>query len=398
MQNTSANKIVLFSKEAGKTSFSSLFTVKKAFSTTKVGHTGTLDSFAEGLLVVCVGNLTRLAGKITEFDKVYQAVLLFGEETDTLECSGNVVKNAGLPTEEALLSAVKKFTGTYMQTPPSFSAIHVDGKRASDLVRSGQEVEIPSRSVTVFSSYIKEIMYEDGECRLFLSARESLFRDCLSPDSLNQASNNASNMSQNLSSEKRVKAALIEFHVSKGTYIRSLARDIALEASSVCHLIALRRTGVGKFSLNDAAGFENLSPFTIQHGFDNAKLIKEVQKKEKEEALKKAERKLEKREKGDNKKPYEPDLKELSLQEEIRNKSLDMSPALALECGFDLLTLKKESEDWFSHGGKLSSKMFTVSPFTLSQEIAAVFSETEEFKGLLQKDQNGYFKYSLVIN
>ena len=394
MQNTSANKIVLFSKEAGKTSFSSLFTVKKAFSTTKVGHTGTLDSFAEGLLVVCVGNLTRLAGKITEFDKVYQAVLLFGEETDTLECSGNVVKNADLPTEEALLSAVKKFTGTYMQTPPSFSAIHVDGKRASDLVRSGQEVEIPSRSVTVFSSDIKEIMYEDGECRLFLSSRESLSRDCLSPEK----SDMTGEKPLIPSSEKRVKAALIEFHVSKGTYIRSLARDIALEASSVCHLIALRRTGVGKFSLNDAAGFENLSPFTIQHGFDNAKLIKEVQKKEKEEALKKAERKLEKREKVGNKKPYEPDLKELSLQEEIRNRSLDMSPALALECGFDLLTLKKESEDWFSHGGKLSSKMFTVSPFTLNKEIAAVFSETEEFKGLLQKDQNGYFKYSLVIN
>ena len=171
MQNTSANKIVLFSKEAGKTSFSSLFTVKKAFSTTKVGHTGTLDSFAEGLLVVCVGNLTRLAGKITEFDKVYQAVLLFGEERDTLECSGKLVRTAPLPTEKALFDSVTKFTGTYMQTPPSFSAIHVDGKRASDLARSGQDVEIPSRSVTVFSSEIKEIMYEDGECRLFLSPR-----------------------------------------------------------------------------------------------------------------------------------------------------------------------------------------------------------------------------------
>ena len=202
------------------------------------------------------------------------------------------------------------------------------------------------------------------------------------------------NQALNLSSEKRVKAALIQFHVSKGTYIRSLARDIAQASSSVCHLIALRRTAVGKFSLKDAAGFENLPPFTIQHGFDNAKLIKELQEKEREEEQKKSERK----EKGIPKKPYQPDLKELSLQEEIRNKSQDMSPALAQECGFDLLTLKKESQDWFSHGGKLSSKMFTVSPFTLNKEIAAVFSEEEEFKGLLQKDQNGYFKYSLVIN
>ena len=383
--NINPNNIVLFSKQAGKTSFSSLFTIKKAFSTTKVGHTGTLDSFAEGLLVVCVGNLTRLAGKITEFDKSYKAVLLFGEETDTLECTGSVIKTSPCPTEEALRASVQKFTSTYMQKPPLFSAIHIDGKRASDVARktsgknaagntSGQAagktglleteknasgaacqppLEIPSRSVTVFSSEVEELM---------------------------------------LDSEGLVRAALINFHVSKGTYIRSLARDIAEDCGSACHLIALRRTQVGNFALENAAGFSLLKPFSIQYGFENAELMKKLEEEEKLRASEREGNQEKKRQ------PYIPSAQELLLQEEVRQKCRKMSPEIAQECGFDLLTLKKESEDWFSHGGKLSSKMFTVSPFTLEKNVAAVFSENLEFKGLLQKDENGYFKYSLVIN
>ena len=84
-QKIDSNKIVLLAKKPGTTSFSSLFTIKHAFNTTKVGHTGTLDSFASGLLVVCAGSLTKLASRITEFDKSYEAVIKFGEQTDPLE-------------------------------------------------------------------------------------------------------------------------------------------------------------------------------------------------------------------------------------------------------------------------------------------------------------------------
>ena len=110
-QNSNASGIVLYAKQPGCTSFSSLFTIKKALNTTKVGHTGTLDSFAEGLLVVCVGNHTRLAGKITGFSKRYEAIIAFGTETDTLEYTGNPINQTNLPTLKNLQKALENFTG-----------------------------------------------------------------------------------------------------------------------------------------------------------------------------------------------------------------------------------------------------------------------------------------------
>ena len=91
--------IILLAKQPGLTSFSSLNSVKKALNTKKVGHTGTLDSFAQGLLIVCTGRLTRLAGRITEFNKTYQAVIKFGEETDTYEYTGKITKKTVLPAK-----------------------------------------------------------------------------------------------------------------------------------------------------------------------------------------------------------------------------------------------------------------------------------------------------------
>ena len=130
---SSPDGIVLLAKKTGLTSFTALNSVKKALNTTKVGHTGTLDSFAQGLLVVCCGRLTRLAGNITEFDKSYEAVIKFGEETDTLEYTGQIIRRAPLPSLEALEASVKKYTGKQLQAPPAFSALHANGKRASDL-------------------------------------------------------------------------------------------------------------------------------------------------------------------------------------------------------------------------------------------------------------------------
>lgn len=225
-QINDCDRIVLFAKQPRKTSFSSLWTIKHALGTKKVGHTGTLDSFASGLLVVCAGKMTKMAGKITAFDKTYEAVIKFGAETDTLECTGKVTKTAPLPTKAQVENAIKKWTGEILQKPPAFSSIHVNGKRASDIARSGKNVDLPERQVTVFSSEIKDWLVND---------------------------------------ENLVEAVLVNFHVSKGTYIRSLARDIGKDAESAAHLIALRRTKVGEFCLENAAGYKFLKAFNIEN-------------------------------------------------------------------------------------------------------------------------------------
>lgn len=214
--------IVLLAKQPGKTSFESLYQVKRALGTRKVGHTGTLDSFATGLLVVCAGPLTRLVPYITEADKTYEAVIKFGAETDTLECTGNKIKSAPLPTKDAVVQAVNKYTGRIVQVPPQYSAIHVAGKRASDIVRKGEEAAIPPREVTVYSSKIDGMTYsDDGRGQVLVSA------------------------------------ICATFTVSKGTYIRSLARDIGRDAGSAAFLAALCRTRVGAFKLEDAAANED---------------------------------------------------------------------------------------------------------------------------------------------
>lgn len=350
------NRIVLLAKKPGLTSFSSLFTVKHAFKTSKVGHTGTLDSFAAGLLVVCVGSLTRLAGRITEFGKTYRAVIKFGEETDTLECTGNVVRTALLPTEAQLAAAVKKYTGKIMQQPPTFSAIHIDGKRSSDLARSGKSAEIPFRQVEVFSSEIQEIM--------FAGTSDS--------DSENY--------------KKRVLACCIEFSVSKGTYIRSLARDIAIECGSAGHLVGLLRTKVGNFCLEDASGFSDLEEFNIENAFIAAEKTRRIEQVSIENK------------KNNIRIKAEPDESELELENQCVKKSVPMTKELASLCGFGSLVLAEGKSVLFENGAKLHSDMFTTSPFEIKEKNAAVFTLSGDFKGLLEKNEKGYFTYSFVVH
>lgn len=217
-KNDAVSGILLYTKQSGVTSFASLGAVKQALHTGKVGHTGTLDSFAEGLLVVLVGRLTRLVPYITAADKIYQAVVCFGTETDTLEISGTVTASAPVPDRTHLEKVLSCFRGRITQTPPAFSAVHVNGKRASDIVRSGDTVELPARTVTIR--------------RLEMTAYEAPY-------------------------------GLFEIECSKGTYIRSLARDIAAAAGSCAHVVALRRTGVGAFRLENAVFSDYLEPFTL---------------------------------------------------------------------------------------------------------------------------------------
>ena len=329
------DKIVLLAKKTGLTSFTSLNCVKKAFKTTKVGHTGTLDSFAQGLLVVCCGRLTRLAGNITEFDKSYKAIIKFGQETDTLECTGQIIKNAPLPTLQSLENALKKFNGNILQTPPAFSAIHVDGKRASDLAREGKTAQLKPRPVTIFDAKIIETK---------------------------------------LNSENLVEYAQIDFSVSKGTYIRSLARDIAYECGSAAHLVGLYRTKVGNFKIEDAAGFTDLEDFCIENVIkslttQNEKLNAKIEFTQ-------------------------------QMFDEIINKSKNFSEEVSVLCGFNNIYLKdKNTQKDFLNGKPLRSYMFNIDLHSLlNKTSSAVFAPDGNFVGLIEKDENGKIKYKFVIN
>ncbi len=228
---SSPSGIILYDKKPGVTSFSALGKIKKVLDTKKVGHTGTLDLFAQGLLVVCVGSLTRLDGLITAFDKEYEAKIIFGEQTDTLDPTGQVVKTAPLPTLAALKESLKKFTGKIMQRPPEFSAIKIGGKRASDLTRSGKEAALPERPIEVYEAELLDYEASCGDGGV---------------------------------NEVFVKSARVRFLVSKGTYIRSLARDIGLDCASAGRLETLKRTRVGSFNLSDAVDEDSIGASSLR--------------------------------------------------------------------------------------------------------------------------------------
>lgn len=341
--------IILYSKEPGPTSFKALNTIKKALNTSKVGHTGTLDSFAQGLLVICTGRLTRLAGNITEFDKSYQAVIKFGEETDTLEYTGRIVNSAPLPDKKALISAIEANTGPIMQQPPLFSAIHLDGHRASDLARSGKISDMPARPVTVFKA----------------------------------------NLLETKEINNKVAYALIDFSVSKGTYIRSLARDIGKHCGSAAHLIGLYRTKVGSFSIKDAVGIEKNPIFNIDTAIN--KMNEQLKAQEKSMLLPKT--------KG-TKSKYIPTIEELRLQEMVRQNILPFDEKLSIECGFNNIRLNSENAVIdFKNGKPLLSKNFTMDLHLLPvNSITSVFAPDNSFCGLIEKDENKRIKYKFVIN
>jgi len=196
--------LILVNKKPGITSFDTLRDIKRSLGTGKVGHTGTLDKFAQGLLVVLAGRALRLSQWFSNCDKKYTGKIHFGIETDTLDPEGNVIAQAEVPSREIAESVFSRFTGDILQAPPAYSAIHVNGQRASDLARSGVVPEMKKRPVTVY--------------KLELLSWEPPFAE-------------------------------IYVHCSSGTYIRSLARDIALAAESRAFLCKLERTQVAGFKL-----------------------------------------------------------------------------------------------------------------------------------------------------
>jgi tRNA pseudouridine55 synthase len=203
------NGLVLLDKEPGRTSFQALYPVKRLYGNS-VGHTGTLDQFAEGLLVVLVGKFTKFNPLFTAFDKVYEADFTFGVETSTLDPEGEPVLTGPVPVESPGPLA-PRWTGDLMQVPPDYSAIHVDGRRASERMRDGQTLDLPARPVTVYSL---EVL---GWAAPVLKVR---------------------------------------IHCSKGTYVRSIARDWGRAVGCGAHVTKLRRLRVGPFGLPDEKPME----------------------------------------------------------------------------------------------------------------------------------------------
>ena len=214
--------ILLIDKPDGMTSFGVVARVRRVLSQqagkkVKVGHTGTLDPFATGLLILCIGKETKNAMSYTKLDKVYEATIRLGQTSTTGDPEGELTAVSDKqPTQEEIAAALEKFTGEITQTPPIFSAIKIDGRRAYDLARQGKEVEIPERKVMIHSLELVDYAYPELKIRT---------------------------------------------HVSSGTYIRSLAQDIGETLGTGAYCTQLRRTKVADW---DVANAQTLADFGVQ--------------------------------------------------------------------------------------------------------------------------------------
>lgn len=189
----------------------------------KVGHGGTLDPLATGVLPIALGEATKLCGRMLDASKIYDFTIRFGEQTDTLDAEGKVIATSGVrPCLAQIAAVLPRFTGRITQAPPAFSAIKIEGQRAYDLARAGEEVEMKLREVEVYSLAVRQ--------------------------------------SGATADEDHAELNDITFaaHVSKGTYIRSLARDIALALGTAGHVTMLRRTKAGPFMIGQAISLDKL--------------------------------------------------------------------------------------------------------------------------------------------
>ena len=199
----------------------------------KVGHGGTLDPLASGVLPIALGEATKLAGRMLDASKVYEFTIAFGAETDTLDLEGKVIETSEVRPQMAQIEAIlPRFTGPIDQVPPAYSALKVDGQRAYDLARAGEAVELKARAVTIHALSV-----------------------C--------GGRRQGTVVQGVSTAPEVNGPLQEImltaHVSKGTYIRSLARDIARALGTLGHVACLRRIKAGPFTLERAISLDKLN-------------------------------------------------------------------------------------------------------------------------------------------
>ncbi|QFT78545.1 tRNA pseudouridine(55) synthase TruB [Erythrobacter sp. THAF29] len=239
---------IILDKPRGLGSTQAVAAVKRnlregGYAKTKVGHGGTLDPLAEGILPIALGEATKLAGRMLDASKIYDFTIQFGEETDTLDSEGEVVKRSDRhPPLAAVAAVLEHFTGEIEQVPPAFSAIKVDGKRAYDRARAGEEVAMQTRKVTIHSLRLASAYDED--------------------EPLNSAFANTGGRPDPYDPQAPLVIAssvTLTAHVSKGTYIRSLARDIARALGTCGHVTYLRRIKAGPFLEAQAISLDNLN-------------------------------------------------------------------------------------------------------------------------------------------
>lgn len=226
--------LLLLDKPENKTSYGAVACIKRISGEKRIGHTGTLDPMATGVLPILLGRATALSSYLLDADKKYIARVKLGVETDTCDITGTVLRTADVNiTAEQLDDALKQFTGTLRQRPPMFSALKKDGVRLYELARRGETADIPEREIEVFSIQLLSALDENNEFE-------------------------------------------IETHVSKGTYIRSLARDIGNTLGCGATLTALRRTATSGFDISECIPLDSLTPANLgEHILSEETVVKQ---------------------------------------------------------------------------------------------------------------------------
>ncbi len=227
------NGILNIDKPQGITSYDVVDVIKKLFPKTKVGHTGTLDPLATGVLPILIGEATKLSNNFTAEDKVYKVKMLLGVETDTYDITGRIVFASVVNKDEFYIKErIKRFIGKQMQTPPIYSAIRIDGKRAYSYAREGKKVEMPEREVEIYS--IEDI-------KVNLELREVSF----------------------------------VVHCSKGTYVRSLVNDIGKKIGCGATMTDLVRIRTGNFDIKNSIPLYNFLKLDYDKMLDKICTIEE---------------------------------------------------------------------------------------------------------------------------
>lgn len=254
------NALVGIDKPVGMTSHDVVARVRRAVGERRVGHAGTLDPMASGVMVVGIGQATRLLGMLTLDTKSYVAEIAFGAETNTDDAEGEVTRRAACPAELADEGFARRvlagFLGEGEQVPPAFSAISVNGVRSYKRARAGEAVELPPRPVTVTDATLLNVTFAFGD----VPHRE--------PDeSFGDVPFGDVPLSEHAAPAAPAAAPVtwtVSFTVSKGTYIRALARDIGRAAGSAAHVAALRRTASGSVTLADCLALDEVSPEAVR--------------------------------------------------------------------------------------------------------------------------------------
>jgi tRNA pseudouridine55 synthase len=245
---------IVLDKPLGLGSTQAVSAVKRALreageAKTKVGHGGTLDPLATGVLPIALGEATKLAGRMLDATKGYDFTIRFGTQTDTLDLEGAVIaSSAHRPALAAIEAVLPRFTGKIEQVPPAYSALKVDGQRAYALARAGKDVTLATRHVTIHALQLRRP----------------------SPKAI--ADTEGWEVDSRVCGNDGVEEVTLAATVSKGTYIRSLARDIALALGTVGHVTALRRTRAGPFTLPQAISLDFLGECAKARSLDGALL------------------------------------------------------------------------------------------------------------------------------